>query len=42
MAGRVPAIHALIPVRPQDVDARDEPGHDVGETMRYFISPFSL
>jgi len=29
MAGLVPAIHVYIP-RGQDVDARDEPGHDVG------------
>jgi hypothetical protein len=28
MAGLVPAIHVLLPVAPQDVDARDKPGHD--------------
>ena len=28
MAGLVPAIHVFPQVPPQDVDARDEPGHD--------------
>jgi hypothetical protein len=28
MAGLVPAIHVLLSLRPQDVDARDKPGHD--------------
>jgi hypothetical protein len=28
MAGLVPAIHALLPLK-QDVDARDKRGHDV-------------
>jgi hypothetical protein len=28
MAGLVPAIHVLLPVVPQNVDARDKPGHD--------------
>jgi hypothetical protein len=28
MAGLVPAIHALLVCGVQDVDARDEPGHD--------------
>jgi hypothetical protein len=28
MAGLVPAIHALLEAEKQDVDARDEPGHD--------------
>ena len=27
MAGLVPAIHVFFPT-PQDVDARDKPGHD--------------
>jgi hypothetical protein len=28
MAGLVPAIHVFLPLRPKDVDARDERGHD--------------
>jgi hypothetical protein len=28
MAGLVPAIHVFLSLRDQDVDARDEPGHD--------------
>jgi hypothetical protein len=28
MAGLDPAIHVFVSVRKQDVDARDEPGHD--------------
>jgi hypothetical protein len=28
MAGLVPAIHVLLTARPEDVDARDERGHD--------------
>src|SRR5882757_8173882 len=28
MAGLVPAIHVLALLEPQDVDARDKPGHD--------------
>jgi hypothetical protein len=28
MAGLVPAIHAFLVYRSQDVDARDKPGHD--------------
>jgi hypothetical protein len=28
MAGLVPAIHVFSPRAKQDVDARDEPGHD--------------
>jgi hypothetical protein len=28
MAGLVPAIHALLSERREDVDARDERGHD--------------
>jgi hypothetical protein len=28
MAGPVPAIHVFALARKQDVDARDEPGHD--------------
>jgi Helix-turn-helix domain len=31
MAGLVPAIHALMPHRCKDVDARAKPGHDGGE-----------
>ena len=26
--GLVPAIHVLLPIAPEDVDARDKPGHD--------------
>jgi hypothetical protein len=32
MAGLVPAIHVLLTVAAQDVDARDKPGHDEGES----------
>jgi hypothetical protein len=28
MAGLDPAIHALLPIASEDVDARDKPGHD--------------
>jgi hypothetical protein len=28
MAGLVPAVHVFLIARRQDVDARDEPGHD--------------
>jgi hypothetical protein len=28
MAGLVPAIHVLFPIKNVDVDARDERGHD--------------
>jgi hypothetical protein len=28
MPGLVPGIHVFFPVLPQDVDGRDEPGHD--------------
>jgi hypothetical protein len=28
MAGLVPAIHVLLATKKEDVDARDEPGHD--------------
>jgi hypothetical protein len=28
MAGLVPAIHVFVVARPEDVDARDERGHD--------------
>ena len=28
MAGLVPAIHVFLAVIPEDVDARDKPGHD--------------
>jgi hypothetical protein len=33
MAGLVPAIHVFLAVRPQDVDARDERGHDESEAV---------
>ena len=48
MAGPVPAIHDFA-LKPQDVDARDKPGHDgtIGRTQPYgrfgsnrFSSPF--
>jgi hypothetical protein len=29
MAGLVPAIHVLVALKKQDVDARDKRGHDV-------------
>jgi hypothetical protein len=32
MAGLVPAIHVLASEK-QDVDARDKPGHDEGESI---------
>jgi hypothetical protein len=32
MAGLVPAIHVLLAAK-KDVDARDEPGHDVDRWM---------
>jgi hypothetical protein len=33
MAGLVPAIHALLKLGKQDVDARDKRGHDGGERI---------
>ena len=34
MAGLVPAIHALLAARKEDVDTRDKRGHDGGEVTR--------
>ncbi len=39
MAGLVPAIHALLPEAPEDVDARDKPGHDEHKISQKIISP---
>jgi hypothetical protein len=33
MAGLVPAIHVFLAKTPQDVDARDERGHDDSEAV---------
>jgi hypothetical protein len=34
MPGLVPGIHVLMSARPQDVDGREKPGHDVEPAMR--------
>jgi hypothetical protein len=36
MAGLVPAIHVLLPLNSENVDARDEGGHDGLVITRYF------
>jgi len=41
MAGLVPAIHVLIHAPAEDVDARDKPGHDDGESSAH-ARPFIL
>jgi hypothetical protein len=39
MAGLVPAIHALLAWRLEDVDTRDKPGHDDGEACHAIGRP---
>jgi hypothetical protein len=40
MAGLVPAIHALLAAMREDVDARDERGHDASVVQRLAMTRF--